>query len=66
MGGGILLFKHGQGLPNADEDSDRDDSFLYEFFYGPAGYERLRGLIGGVALMITGIGILFYSVRSLF
>lgn len=64
--GGILLFKHGQSLPTADEDKDRDGSMLYEFLNGPPGYERARGLIGGLTLIIMGIIVAAFSVyRSL-
>jgi len=55
VGAGILLFKHGQGLPTAEEESDRDSSFLYEFFFGPPGYKRVRALISGVVLMFAGV-----------
>lgn len=63
---GILLFKHGQCEPTAEEDTSRDHSFFHEFLYGPTGYERIRGLIGGIVLMIAGVGLLLYSIRILF
>ena len=55
VGAGILLFKHGQSLPTAEEESGRDNSFLYEFLFGPPGYKRVRALVGGVALMFAGV-----------
>ncbi len=62
VGGGILLFKHGQNEPPAEEDRDRDDSFLHEFLYGPAGHERVRGLVGGIVLILMGIGVVTYTL----
>ena len=62
VGGGILLFKQGQSEPTADEDTGRDEGFLYEFLYGPAGYERVRGLVGGVVLIIMGIAIVVFTL----
>ena len=64
VGGGILLFKHGQSEPTADEDRDRNDSFLYEFLYGPAGYERVRGVVGGIILIMMGIGVVAVTLFS--
>lgn len=52
---GILLFKHGQSLPTGEEDTNRDDSFLYEFLYGPPGTERVKALVGGVALIFVAV-----------
>lgn len=62
VGGGVLLFKHGQSEPTAEEDRDRDDSFLDEFLYGPVGYERVRGLVGGIVLILMGIGVVTYTL----
>lgn len=62
VGWGILFFKHGRSEPTADEDTGRDDSFLYEFLYGPAGYERVRGLVGGSVLITMGICLVAFTL----
>lgn len=57
--GGLLLKNYGRRLPAWRADTDRDDTFLYEVFYEPPGYKRVRVLLGGAGLMIGGaIGII--------
>lgn len=64
--GGLMLYKHGLTLPTAENDTDCDDSFIYEFFFGPPGYKRARGIFGGMVLMLVGFGCLIYWVIKLF
>ena len=60
---GLLLINYGRGLPAWREDTDRDDSFLYEFLYGPPGYNRVRAILGGAGLTVGGvIGIILAIV----
>ena len=61
---GFLLFKHGLRLPTGDEESDRNDSFLYEFLNGPPGYERVRAVVGGIVLIIIGVFGIGYSLLN--
>lgn len=60
--GGILLFKHGISLPTAEEDKDRDYSFINEFLNGPPGYGRARGLVGGIVLIIMGFVVVAFML----
>lgn len=58
---GVGFLMHGRTLPTwkEEEEKGRDDSFFYEFLYGPPGSSRSKsigggiGLIGGGLLMLT-------------
>ena len=62
---GVMLFNYGRKLPTGEEDINRDSSFVFELLYGPPGYERARGLVGGVVLVAMGAILLAYTLLSI-
>lgn len=68
IAGGVMLLMHGRTLPTwkEEEEQGRNDSFLYEFFNGPAGYNRSRGIVGGFALIAGGLFMLIAALIKQF
>ncbi len=65
---GVGFLMYGRTLPTwkEEEEQGRNDGFLYEFFNGPAGYNRSRAIVGGFALIAGGLFMLIAALIKQF